>query len=145
MNKIKIIFSQALMISTGILAAIGAQSLILHFTDGYDVIEWQWYIPLSIVLAGLLCALPTVFIFSMSAEWGNGKFVVGTIVHFIFVLGIVSVCGKLFGWYTSLSGYIPILIMYVVIYLLVWAATVWIGKNEEKKINEAIKDFRDEE
>lgn len=145
MNKIKIIFSQTLMISTGILFSIGVQNAILHFIYGTQEVAWEWYIPLTIVLGGFLCALPTLIILYAWDSVGNVKFTIGTIIHFICEGGIVTLCGYVFGWYKSWSGYWPILIMYVVIYFFVWIATVWIAKNDEKKINEAIKDLRDEE
>lgn len=145
MNKKKVIFSQTMMISTAILFAIGAQSLILHFKEGSQAIEWQWYIPMTIVLAGFLCALPTYIIFAICESASSIKIVIGLIVHFLLVGGIVSLCGFLFGWYSSWDGYFPILVMYVLIYLFVWSATVWIGKNDEKKINSVIGMFKDKE
>ena len=40
---------------------------------------------------------------------------------------------------------IPIAIIYVITYGFVWASTIWIFKEDEKKINEAIKDIQDKE
>lgn len=144
MNKAKMIFNQTLMISTGILFGVGVQTAIQYLASGKSSFQWQWYIPLSIILAGFLCALATLF---LTYEEVSGKSVgyIKTIMHFIAVLAIVSLCGYLFGWYTSLDEFIPIVFMYVVIYAFVWISSTWIMKSDEKKINKAIDEIRDEE
>lgn len=144
MNKAKLVFNQTLMISTGILFAIGIQVSVNYFLHGDHTFSWQWYIPLSIILTGFLCALATLFLVD-----DDGlrmiKPTLRTVLHFICVFGIVSASGYLFHWYTDVSEYIPIIIMYVIIYGFVWVATLWIGKSDEKKINDALKDIQDEE
>jgi Protein of unknown function (DUF3021). len=144
MNKAKMIFNQTLMISTGILFGVGVQTMLQYLTYGKSSFQWQWYIPLSIILAGFLCALATLF---LTDDEVSGKSVgyIRTGLHFVAVFAIVSLCGYLFEWYTSLDEYIPIVIMYVVIYAFVWISTTWIMKSDEKKINKAIDDIRDEE
>lgn len=144
MNKIKLIFTQTLMISTAILFGIGIQLLLIHFTSGRREMTWIWYTPLSIVFTGFLCSIPTVFLLGMdnlsrTAIWTR----IG--IHFLCIGGLVSLCGYLFKWYDSLNEYLPILVMYVLIYFFVWCTTIWMAKTDEKKINEAIKDFQDEE
>lgn len=144
MGKLKIIFYQTLMISTAILFGIGVQMVILHFAFGTEYLGWPWYIPLTIVLTGFLCSIPTLLILSTD-NLSRKAALVRTVLHFILVGGIVTGCGFLFGWYTTWSEYAPILVMYVIIYIIVWVTTAWMGKEDEKRINEAIKDFRDEE
>lgn len=144
MKKLKLIFNQTLMISTAILFGIGIQSLLLHFTQGTEVLRWQWYIPLSIVLTGFVCSLPTRFFLSID-HLSKGMLYLRIAIHFVSIGGIVSLCGYLFRWYESLQAYLPILAMYVVIYCFVWIATAWMVKLDEKKINDAIKDLQDEE
>lgn len=143
MKKIKIIFNQALMISTAILFGLGVQALIRHLQGKEAMIEWPWYIPLSIIITGFLCALPTWFLLEddRPPKWYR----LCVPVHFFALWGIVSLCGFLFRWYTGIREYIPIVIMYVIIYAFVWIATTWISKREENKINEAIREIQDEE
>lgn len=144
MSKLKIVFYQTLMISTAILFGIGIQTLVLHLTSDYETMSWQWYIPLSIVLAGFLCSVPTILLLSMdNLSPVAMKIHIG--IHFILVGGIVSGCGMLFGWFATWKEYAPILVMYVIIYFLTWFTTLWIARSDDKKINEAIKDFWDEE
>ncbi len=144
MNRTKLIFSQTLMISTGILFGIGVQAMLSFLFKGDDVIIWEWYIPFSIILAGFLCSLATLFILDIGEE-SKEKAYIRVALHFVVTLVIVSLCGFLFGWYGSLNAYIHIIIMYVLIYTFVWISTSWMLKSDEKKINRAIESIRDEE
>ena len=144
MNKIKILFNQTLMISTAILFGVGIQMLICHFFENDDILTWPWYVPLSIVLTGFLCSLPTMVLI-YDTEVPGKRMLVRIAIHFVLVGSVVSLCGFLFKWYETLDEYLPILIMYIVIYLFVWAATGWLTKSDEKKINAAIKDIQDRE
>ena len=115
MNKVKLIYNQTLMISTGILFTMGIRTVVLYFTDGEYMINWEWYIPIS-----------------------KG-------IHFVLVYGIVSLCGYIFRWYTNLREYLFIVMLYVIIYVCVWVYSIWMFKNDEKMINKAIDEIRDEE
>ena len=144
MKKWKIVFNQTLMISTGILFGLGVQKLIERLCNKDTSIAWPWYIPLSIILTGFLCALATLFLIDREGEnVASGK--VRIVLHFIFLLIVVAGCGWLFGWYTDLTGFIVIAVMYVLIYAFVRISSLWMAKTDEKKINEAIRDIQDEE
>ena len=144
MNKIKLIFSQTLMISTAILFGLGIEAMILAaFYDDIEIV-WDWYIPFTIIFTGFLCSIPSV-IFLEDGLMEKISFSVKVMIHFFAILGVVSLCGRLFGWYSTLKEYIWILIMYIVIYFFVWIATYWLAKNDENKINKALKDVQDEE
>lgn len=144
MKKWKIVFNQTLMISTGILFGLGVQKLIEWLCNKDTSINWPWYIPLSIILTGFLCALATLFLIDRDGEnVTSGK--IRIVLHFIFLLIVVAGCGWLFGWYSDLTGFIVIAVMYVLIYAFVWISSLWMAKTDEKKINEAIRDIQDEE
>ena len=144
MKKWKLIFSQTLMISTGILFGVGVQAAIKHLGTGMETLRWQWYIPLSIILTGFLCALGSLFLLE-----DEGKSVsrsrLRIVLHFIFLFLVVAGCGYLFGWYETAGELAVIGGMYVLIYGFVWFGSLWMSKADEKKINEAINDIRDEE
>ena len=144
MKKWKIIFSQTLMISTGILFGVGVQGLINHLNTGAEMLRWQWYIPLSIILTGFLCSLATLFLLE-----DEGKSVsrsrLRIVLHFFFLFLVVAGCGYLFGWYETAGELAVIGGMYVLIYGFVWLGSLWMNKADEKKINEAINEIRDEE
>jgi uncharacterized membrane protein YphA (DoxX/SURF4 family) len=70
---------------------------------------------------------------------------VKVVIHFICIFAAVSLFGLLFGWYTDLAGFLVIAVMIVIIYAFTWVATYWLLKSDENKINDALKDVRDDE
>lgn len=144
MNKWKLVFNQTLMISTAILLGHGVQAVIGYMIGVEQTIVWQWYIPLSIIITGFLCSVPSLLL--LEDDKLNSKHIkIRIFIHFVCLWVVVSVCGYLFQWYRSLPEYVPLAIMYVLIYAFVWGATLWITKSDENRINEAIKEIQDDE
>ena len=138
----KILFLQFLMIATGIVGVMSIEGLIAHFTgDEYNL---QWYHPLSILLAALLCTIPSLFLTGFE-EWPSKKFITRLIIHALVLYAVVAGIGYLFKWYTVLSGFIGISIGYFAVYVFVWVATIWTCKKEADEINVALNNIRDEE
>ena len=144
MKQIKLIFSQTLMISTAILFGLGIQACWNAMFHGDARIVWEWYVPFTIIFTGFLCSVPSL-IFLEEGETKKSAFPVKIVLHFLVLLGVVSLCGRLFGWYSTWEAYLWILFMYVVIYFFVWAATFWLMQKDENKINKALEELRDEE
>ncbi len=144
MRKIKIIFNQTIMISSAVLFGIGIQTLVNHLIFDYYMMQWEWYVPLSIILTGFIASLPTLLLLDID-EKSRMEVHIRMILHFIFVGCIVCLSGYFFKWFTTIRDFLPVLIMYVLIYVFVWAATGWLAKSDEKKINDAIKDYQDKE
>ena len=142
MNKVKLLFFQTVLISAAIFFAIGIQMLFEHLSSGTGEIVMPWFVPLTIILTGFLCALPTMLLIRLDDVSPRG-IIIRIVIHFIVLGCVVSGCGYVFRWYTKLSGYIPILIMYVAIYVLTWVVTWWMVKTDERKINAAINEIRD--
>ena len=144
MSKGKLIYNQTLMISTGILFGMGVRTVVLYFISGEETISWQWFIPISIIITGFLCALPSLILY-----WANDNkkisIQLAEALHCVAVLAVVSLCGYLFQWYSNLKEYLFIALLYVLIYGAVWVYTIWMFKSDEKKINQAIDEIRDEE
>ena len=144
MKKWRLIFIQTLMISTGILFGVGVQALVGHLQTGSETLSWQWYIPLSIIFTGFLCSLATLLL-----QEDDGKDITRSrlriVLHFLFLFLVVAGCGYLFGWYETAGELAVIGGMYVLIYGFVWLGSLWMNKADEKKINEAINEIRDEE
>ena len=139
-NKAKVIFEQTMIISTGIFFMIGIGGVITHLSGGEFSLDW--YHPLSIILIGFLCALPTVFLKEIDGnKSGFGRIV----LHFLCLLGVVSFAGRIFRWYTELSGYMSLVVTFIIVYVFVWLSSLWMGKVDENKINKALEDFHDEE
>lgn len=145
MNKFKMVFNQTLMISSGILFFIGIQELIGHLFMGWGDIVWPWYMPLSFVLAGFLCSIPSLILFSVWDKTNKKVFIAGIVIHFITEGVIVTLCGFFFGWFKSISQFIAVLSEYALTYAFVWLSMLFIYRKDDKKINEAIKEIRDEE
>ena len=144
MQKVKTIFSQTLMISTAILFGIGILMLVQHFLLGVQTFSFQWSDPLSICLTGFLSSLPTYFLLDLDSLKKSEVWIrMG--LHFVSVLGIVVLCASLFHWFGQIINLRTPCPMYILIYLFVWGATVWMAKADEIKINEAIKDLQDPE
>ena len=144
MKRAKIIFNQTLMISTGILFGLGIQALINYLAGGKAEITWPWYIPLSVILTGFLCALATALLIDREGE-GRAFGKLAIVLHFLALFAVVAGFGWLFGWYEDIGGLLVISAMYILIYGFVWAATLWITRRDEKAINDAIREIRDEE
>lgn len=144
MGKLKVIFTQALMISTAILFGLGVKRFIDYLVNNETFFTWPWYMPFSIVFAGFLCAFASLII--MNIGDANGKKTwIKIAVHFLCVWAVLSVIGYLFNWYETALQYLVVMIMYVIIYVFVWLCTWWMYMTEDKKINEKIKDMQDEE
>lgn len=142
MNKIKTLFQQALMISTGILFAIAAEGVFRHLA-GSDIVL-SWYHPLSILLTGFICALPSLLLMDIESLTKK-QFIVRLILHCVLLYGIVVLAGYLFRWYGNVFEFVFVTISYFLIYALVWLATGWLGKKDENQINHALMDIQDEE
>ncbi|MBQ9199930.1 MAG: DUF3021 family protein [Lachnospiraceae bacterium] len=139
-KKTKVIFEETLMISTGIFFMIGIGGVITHLSGGeYSL---AWYHPLSIIFISFLCSLPTLLL--KEADGGKSG-ILRIILHCLSLFVIVSVAGYIFKWYTDLSGYISVIIIFFVVYVFVWSSSIWMGKIDETKINKALEQFRDEE
>ena len=144
MSKAKLIYNQTLMISTGILLGMGIRTVVLYFTNGQEMIQWELFIPISIIITGFLCSLPSLILY-WADENTKVSIHLAEVLHCISVLLVVSLCGYLFKWYTDLREYLFILLLYVLIYGAVWVYTIWMFRADEKKINQAIGEIRDEE
>lgn len=143
MEKVKLIFLQTMIISFGIQCSIAISAVLYHIGEGGDL-ELCWYHPISIILCGFLCALPSLLFYSaykMSKRW----FRVCAVLHFLFVFAVVMGAGYVFRWYTHRQGAVVVAIDYIVIYFFVWGVTYWVGIVEQKKMNKALDDIRDEE
>ncbi|MBQ9610889.1 MAG: DUF3021 family protein [Lachnospiraceae bacterium] len=139
-EKFKIIFEETLMITTGIFFMVGIGGVITHFQGGSYSLDW--YQPLSIIFIGFLCSLPTLLL--KEADGGKSG-VLRIILHCLSLFIIVSLAGYIFKWYTDLSGYISVVIIFLVVYAFVWISSLWMSKIDEAKINKVLEQFHDEE
>lgn len=142
MNKLKLLFQQTILLSTAILFVIGVEGLAAHFI-GWDF-ELDWYYPACIIFTGFLCSLLTVLIFR-DEYTSKRRFIFHVILHCLSEFVVVSVAGFWFHWYDSLSKYWILVIQYFTVYFFAWAATLWVRKVDENRINEVLKKIQDDE
>ena len=142
MNAAKKMFVQSMIISTSILFLNGINAVIQHFA-GNDIVL-QWYHPISIVLIGVLCALPTVLLLDWE-QWDRTTLWFRVALHCLALYAAVTGAGWIFKWYDDAEGFISVSAIFFVIYAFVWLSSHWLDKQDEKKINRALDEIRDSE
>ena len=142
MSIAKKIFVQSMAISTGILFLNGINAVVQHFA-GNDI-TLQWYHPITIVLTGVLCALPTVLLRDED-QWDRKTFLIRVSVHCVSLCAVVLGAGWLFRWYTDPESLFGVGVVFFLVYAFVWLASHWLDKQDEKKINHALDTIRDDE
>lgn len=144
MSKARIIVKDMMIIMAAMIVGLGIQETLLHFFKGISMIEMPWYIPLTIVLAAFLCALPSAFINDMD-HLTKEQINVRIYLHFVCLKLVVTICGYVFGWYSTGLEYATILIVFLILYVSVWLISWWLGKRDEESINRALKGIQDKE
>ena len=142
MNLIKKLFVQSMIISTSILLLNGINMVIQHF-KGNDL-TLQWYHPVTIILTGILCALPTILLRD-SDQWDRKTFWRRVPLHCLSLYAIVAGAGWLFGWHRDAESLISVSVVFFIVYVFVWVLSHWLDKQDEKKINLALDSIRDTE
>ena len=142
MNAAKKLFVQSMIISTSILFLNGINAVFQHLA-GHDIVL-QWYHPLSIVLTGVVCALPTVLLLEWD-QWDRKTFRIRVCIHCLSLYAIVAGAGWLFKWYTDPESFASVSIIFFIVYIFVWLLSHWLDKQDEKKINHALDSIRDDE
>ena len=142
MNAAKKLFVQSMIISTSILFLNGISAVFQHFA-GHDIVL-QWYHPISIVLTGVVCALPTVLLLDWD-QWEKKTLWFRVALHCLALYAAVAGAGYVFKWYTDAEGFICVSVVFFVIYGFVWLSSHWLDKQDEKKINRALDEIRDNE
>ena len=142
MSITKKLFIQSMAIASGILFLNGINAVVQHFA-GNDL-TLQWYHPMTIILTGIFCALPTVLLQDMD-KWDRKTFRIRVTLHCLSLYAIVAGAGWLFRWYTDLESFVSVSIIFFIVYAFVWLSTHWLDKQDEKKINHALDAIRDEE
>ena len=139
MNRLKLLYTQASFISVGIFLGVGITQFIYHLLG--DAYALEWHFTLSVILAGILCALPTLLLVGDNIK--NIKLKIA--IHFVLQFVIVTLLGFLFKWYSNLLGYLVVMAIFVCVYVFVWMTMLWVYKKDDKQINSALDSIRDEE
>lgn len=139
MEKLKYLFQQIMMISFGILIGITVEGIFYG-----KEIAFEWYHPLSILMTGVVCSLPGLFLWG-GDELPRRKYMFRIVLHFLVLFALVMGIGKLARWYTMWVGALFIAVEFIFVYIFVWVATTWMGHVDGKHINNALDGIRDEE
>lgn len=142
MNITKKLFVQSMAISTAILFLNGINAVIRHLA-GNDI-TMQWYDPISIVLTGVFCSLPTILLRDYE-QWDRKTFWIRLLIHCLLLYAIVIGAGRLFKWYTDTESFVSVSVIFFIVYTFVWFFSYWLDKQDEKKINHALDEIRDDE
>lgn len=143
MNKLTILFQQVLMISTGTLFMTGINGVVSHFTG--KEFTFEWYYPFSIILLGIFCSFPTALLILSDNIIKKKSYALNLALHFLSILVVLHAVGYIFKWYSTAKEVLFLSLYCVVVYAFVWAATLWLLREEDKKINQALKNIQDEE
>lgn len=141
MKTMKILFEQTMLVSTGILFLIGAEGVACHFLG--TEFQLDWYQPIAILLTGFLCSIPTLMFWDENL--GGKRFWCYVGLHCVIEFGIVSLAGWVFRWYTTIGGYLVMVLFYFFVYGFAWLSSLWMEKVDEDRINQALKEIQDEE
>ena len=139
MSKLKMVFLQTSFISLGIFLAVGITQTVMHIMG--NTYATDWYFLLSVILAGVLCSLPSFILYSEKIK----PFFIKILIHFTLVFAVVSLLGWLFKWYSGFIDYAIVILIFVFVYAFVWVMTKWFYEKEDKQINSALDSIRDEE
>ena len=133
---------QTFSISTGILFVCGILGVVSHLA-GNDMV-FPWYIPISIFANAVVTEVLTV-IFLYKDNVSSKKYLIRIVLHMLSTYASVMFFGKLFKWYGTFKEGIGISVCFVFVYVFAWVVTIWMQKNDDRKINKALNSIRDEE
>ena len=144
MNKLKLWLEQTMMISFAIFVGIIIEGLVYSFMgDNLADFNLTWLQLVSVILTGAVGSLPTLF--WLTDDLPRNKFIVRIILHCICLYAVVALFGFVFKWFQNMDGFIFMTIIYFMVYIYVCLMTLWFHKRDEKQINKALDDIRDEE
>lgn len=141
-ERFRNMFQQMLLIAFGVTCSLALWGGISELSGHSLTFSFRHL--LSILVAGVACPW-TSLILEKVMNKPRKQYLMGIVLHFFLTMGIVMLLGFLFEWYTETTGAIAVLIDYVIIYVFVWAGTYWAGLLDQRKINSALDDIRDEE
>lgn len=138
-DTIKMVVSHFFIITVCVMTVIAVSNLLAGNTTCYP----QEY-PLHLLLVGSTSALPS-FLFYFKQEPTRRQFIIRMILHFCCIETVVLVEGWLLGWYDTAADMAIVAGMVVLVYLAVWFITRRSNNKAAQGINEALKNFNDED
>ena len=139
MKKLKFLFEQYIMITSGIVTAMALEAILVHFLADEDL-HFPWHLPISVLVGGVVGSLPTLLLwqaddtFRKLPRWR-------VVVHLLLTYGAVSCTGWLFSWFNDFLSFLIVSVMFFIIYALVWAGSRYLRAREVALINRALQEL----
>lgn len=144
MSKIKVLYQHTIMITSGILFVVAIEGLLMYLSGNGNEFSLSWYHPISMFVAGILSSIPSL-VLNNYEDFTTQKFLIRLLIHCLLVYSIVMIMGYFFVWYHNWIGFAYVSMAFFVVYVLVWVSSIWMFKQDDVKINAALKDIQDEE
>lgn len=135
-KRIKMLFEQVLLVSFLINLAVGIEGVYFWIKDGE--FYYRAILPFSVIIGSILTCLPSGLIYTEEVV----KPAVRSIriaLHAVITCAVIMLTGYVFKWYTNFNEALYVFVAFVVIYILVWIVMYWLGKSDEKAINNALE------
>lgn len=142
LERIRVLFVETLVITTGMLFGIGVEGIIFRLIGKSFVLSW--YQPMAIFLTAFVSSIVSVVVFADEPKT-RGKAITRMVLHFILLFFVISLAGYAFDWFSSVGMYIGMALIYCFVYIFSWVSNMYILKKDAQEINEALKDIRDDE
>lgn len=138
-DAIKLVIRHFFIITICVTAVIGVGNMISPDFSGYPR-----EFPLHLLFVGATSALPS-FLFHFKKEPTRKQFIRRIFLHFCCIMAIVLGEGWLLGWYENAVDTAVVAGCVVLVYLAVWIITSHSDAKTEQSINEALKNYNNEE
>ncbi|MCQ2520619.1 MAG: DUF3021 domain-containing protein [Lachnospiraceae bacterium] len=142
LERIRVLFVETLVITTGMLFGIGVEGIIFRLIGKSFVLSW--YQPMAIFLTAFVSSIVSVVVFADEPKT-RGRAITRMALHFILLFLVISLAGYVFDWFSSVGMYIGMALIYCFVYIFSWVSNMYILKKDAQEINEALKDIRDDE
>ena len=123
------------IINTLSLLGVGIVSLISTISG--NIITFDGYFPIKIILNAFLCAIPSL-LFMFKEEPTKKQFIVRVLIHFIVLSIVISIAGYFFSFYDGIYGYLFFMTLYIIVYVGVWIISFLLDKKQEQSINDIL-------
>ena len=140
-NIFKEVVTQFQLITVFLLFLLGLLGFISYLTNGDSATTFDWVFPFQILGVSIPTSLCTL-VFMSKHELTKGEFITRCVIHLILLLVIVFGEGFLFKWWREPEGMITVGVIFIIIYIAVWAITTIIDKKNSDSINKALHNVK---
>ena len=140
-NIFKEVVTQFQLITVFLLFLLGMLGFISYLTNGDSATTFDWVFPFQVFGISIPTSLCTL-VFMSKHELTKNEFITRCVIHLILLLVIVFGEGFLFKWWREPEGMITVGVIFIIIYIAVWAITTIIDKKNSDSINKALHNVK---